>query len=92
MDTAYSTEDLAFRDEVRGSLMKPTHPNCRRACALPITKMPSRSGSASFTKKVGLRPIGPRNTAARAGQQRKSTSTKPSDPLPASRTWCLLVW
>ena len=90
MDTAYSTEDLAFRDEVRGFFDEAYTSELQARLRSPDYKNAIEEWQRKLYEKGWIAPNW--NMAARVGRQRKNIFTRRSDPLPASRTWCLLVW
>ena len=51
MDTAYSPDDLAFRDEVRGFFQGGVHAGATAANALQSRRRGAKNGSASLNDK-----------------------------------------
>ena len=88
MDTAYSPDDLAFRDEVRQFFDEAYTPELQKRLRSPDYKSAIEEWQRKLYDRAGLRLTGRRSMAARDGLPLKNTSTRRSALWPGYPTWC----
>ena len=92
MDTAYSPDDLAFRDEVRQFFDEAYTPELQQRLRSPDYKSAIEEWQRKLYEKGWVPPTGQLSMVARGGLPPKNISTRRSALSPGYPTSCRSGW